>query len=124
MENAKQCPYCAEDIKPEAVICRYCRTDLLASAKEKTGRYVRVRVKTRDQVYVGDLFVPDHLQRVSDVLNDTKGFIMLVNSVEENKIRDVPVGFIAINKVHAEWIRLVEGHKPAEGPNFMVRSSP
>ena len=27
-EETKQCPYCAETIKKDAVICRFCRMDL------------------------------------------------------------------------------------------------
>ena len=124
MEEIKRCPYCAEDIRSQAIVCRYCGTDLLGLVKEKAGRFVKVRVKTREQIYAGEIFVPDYLQRVSDVLNDKKSFIVLTNTTEENKVRDVPVGFIAVNKSLIEWIRLVEGQRPAEGPGFMTRTAP
>ena len=125
MENVKQCPFCAEDIRSEAIVCKYCRADLQASDREKSGKYVKVRVKTGDQIYSGELFVPDYLHRVSDVLNDRKDFIILSGSVEENKVRDIPIGFIAVNKSRIEWIRLMEGQRPhQEGATFAARSTP
>lgn len=62
--STKQCPYCAEDIKTEAVFCRFCRRDLLDDrspqgmpaplpdkivvACETCGQQLRVPVRERD----------------------------------------------------------------------------
>jgi len=107
MENRKQCPYCAEVVDTKAVICRHCQSILGGGFVEKSGSHIRVRVKTYEKIFSGDIFVPNHLDRVSDVINDGRHFIILTNAKEESKTAEVPVGFLAINKSIIEWVRLI-----------------
>ena len=115
MKTMKQCPYCAESIKLEAIICRYCHTNLSGLPKEGEGRFVKVRLKTRDKTYYGDIFIPEHLYRLSSVINDERQFIALTDTKEETKTSEIHIGFLAINKNAVEWVRLIaEESEPEE----------
>jgi hypothetical protein len=106
MEDTKQCPFCGEEIKTIARICRHCHSDLKVDAKDKKGKLVTVRLKSGEKIYFGDIFLPEYIMRVSDVINDERHFIILSNAFEETRVRDVPIGFLAINKNLTEWIEL------------------
>lgn len=108
MEPMKICPHCAESIKFEAVICRYCRNNLILTAKEQEGRFVKVCLRARDKTYYGDIFVPSYLSRLSNVINDSRQFVSLVNTREETSTSEIQIGFLAINKSAIEWVRLME----------------
>jgi hypothetical protein len=105
MQVMKDCPYCAETIRGDARICKNCHSSL---AGPPEGKFVKVRLKGRDKIYRGNLFVPLHLNRVSDAINDDRQFIVLSDAKEEAKLADIHVGFVALNKNSVEWVRLAE----------------
>jgi hypothetical protein len=106
MEDIRQCPFCGEEIKTIAIICRHCHSDLKDALKGKKGKLVTVRLKSGEKIYFGDIFLPEYVLRVSDIINDERHFIILSNAFEETRVRDVPIGFLAINKNLTEWIEL------------------
>lgn len=106
MDNLRECPFCGEEIKAMAKICRYCHSDLKDLVKDKKGRPIKVRLKAGEKVYFGDIFLPENFYRASDIINDERHFIILSNAFEETRVRDVPIGFLAINKSLTEWIEL------------------
>jgi len=114
MKKVKHCPFCAELISPKAIICRHCHADVTKVSRGKKGQFVRVSIKMKDKMYQGDLFIPPHLNRLSDVINDGRPFISIINARETSEGGETQIGFLVINKNVIEWIRLIEG-KPAAG---------
>jgi hypothetical protein len=66
-----------------------------------------VRVKTHESTYSGNIFVPGHLDRISDVLNDPRRFILLTYAKEESNTVEKDIGFLAVNKEIVEWVRVI-----------------
>jgi hypothetical protein len=108
-DDTKQCPFCGEDIKAVARVCRYCLTDIDSTNQDHEGTFVTVRIKVKEQTYTGDIFVPHFMRRLSDVINDRRHFITLSNAYEDTGMKEVPVGFLAINKNQIEKIELKRG---------------
>ncbi len=107
MKETKECPFCGEEIKTVAMVCRCCYADLSSVSKDNKGQLIRVRAKTGGKTYLGDIFVPENL-RISDVINDKRRFLVLTNACEVQQVRDIQVGYLAINKERTEWIELTD----------------
>ena len=96
-EEYKQCPECAEDIKVKAFICRYCGSTV-KNDENQEGKLVRVKIKTREKLYSGYIYINEAKHRISDIVNDNRKFISLVNAAEETKLDSKKIGYIALNK--------------------------
>ena len=108
MESEKPCPFCGETIRTKAIVCKHCHTNIVSALQEKEGKFVKVRVKTGDKVYHGEIFIPHYFHRVSDVINDNRPFLSLANTTEQTKASEINIGFLAVNKAVIEWVRLLE----------------
>jgi hypothetical protein len=104
-QDTKECPFCGEEIKAMVTICHFCHGKLNGQSKDNKGQFVRIRFKAGDKTYVGDVFLPENF-RVSDLISENKRFIVLVNAVEEAPTRDLPIGFLALNKTMIKWVEL------------------
>ncbi len=78
------------------------------------GKFVRVKIRAFETLYTGDIYITDIKSRVSDIINDNRMFIELVNATEEGKIDDIEIGYIALSKSIIESVSVVEENSKKE----------
>ena len=103
-EEYKECPECAEDIKVRAFSCRYCGANVAKRKKIEGGYFIRVILKAEDKIYHGDVYLTDFKCRVSDIMNDDRKFISIVNTTQEIGDDHTKIGFFVLNKSIIHWI--------------------
>ena len=104
-EEYKKCHVCAEDIKTKAFKCRYCGATVAKEKINENGNFTRVILKAEDATYQGDIYLTDLKFRVSDIMNDDRKFISIVNATREVGDKTLKIGFFILNKSIINWIR-------------------
>ena len=82
------------------------------------GKFVRVKIRACETLYIGDIHITDTKSRVSDIINDNRMFIELVNATEEGKIDDIEIGYIALHKSIIESVSVVEENSEKEAQPY------
>jgi len=104
-EEYKKCIICAEDIKTKAFRCRYCGATAASEKISEGGNFTTVILNVESTIYQGDIYLTDLKFRVSDIMNDDRKFIPIVNATQEVGDRTIKIGFIMLNKSIINWIR-------------------
>jgi hypothetical protein len=71
------------------------------------GKKIRIRVRTVNSVYVGDVLVPAMRNRVSDLFNDDERIFINLTDVSTDNQKE-RAAFVSLNKNMIESITLVD----------------
>ncbi len=104
-EDYKQCHVCAEDIKSKAFKCRYCGATVAKEKIIENGNFTRVILEANGATYKGDIYLTDLKFRVSDVMNDDRKFLSIVNATRDVGNNTLKIGFFILNKSMINLVR-------------------
>jgi hypothetical protein len=104
-EEYKTCYVCAEDIKTKAFKCRYCGATVAKEKIIESGNFTRVILEAEGATYKGDIYLTDLKFRVSDIMNDDRKFISIVNATREVGDKTLKIGFFILNKSIINLVR-------------------
>ena len=71
------------------------------------GKKVRVKVRTVNSTYVGDVLVPAMRNRVSDLFNDEMRVFINLTDVTVDNMKE-KASFVSLNKTMIESVTIVE----------------
>jgi hypothetical protein len=71
------------------------------------GKKIRIRVRTVNSTYVGDVLVPAMRNRVSDLFNDDERIFINLTDVSTDNQKE-RAAFVSLNKNMIESITLVD----------------
>ncbi len=104
-EEYKKCHVCAEGIKNNAFKCRYCGSTVAKEKKIENGNFTSVILEAEGATYKGDIYLTDLKFRVSDIMNDDRKFLSIVNATREVGNRTLNIGFFILNKSIINMVR-------------------